>query len=319
MKRIIGIMTFLLAVLGFWNFDVQASEVISFYSTPGDALEKADEGETLEYTFDVDNDCITSIAFVTAQKSDIHIVLFNSDDKLISDMTLVGSSGAFDKSWSMYKYLCEIKLQQGNGYRLQLTFSAANEFSMAIGRAVVRRMPAITLAKGFSTKLDPNMYEVQGWESSNKKTATVVSGNVIAKKTGTTTITAVVKEKLKLSWKVKVVENAYKEQKIQVSSKNHKKRYMQVYKAYYSGKKLVLKTRIVNNTKIEYTQLRNLKLVVKAKNGKTIGTYKLSRKNVKIPKKSARNLTFVIKNPKLAKTDLTKAKVSVKGTLFYYK
>ena len=94
---------------------------------------------------------------------------------------------------------------------------------------------------------------------------------------------------------------------------------MQVYKAYFSGKKLILKARIVNNTKVDYTELRNLKLEIKTKNGKTIGTYKNSKKNVKIPKRSAKNLTFVIDKPKLKNVDLREAKVSIKGTLFHYK
>ena len=190
---------------------------------------------------------------------------------------------------------------------------------MVIGRTVVREMPSIKIAKGVSSKLDTHLYEVASWECSNKKIATVQNGKVVGKKTGTVTITATIKEDMKLSWKVKVVDNVYKETQIKVSSKPNKKRYMQVYKAYYSGKKLVIKARIVNNTKVDYTELRKLKLVIKTENGKTIGSYENSKKNVNIPKRSAKDLTFVIKKPKMANVDLRGAKVSIKGTLFHYK
>ena len=261
----------------------------------------------------------TRIAIVAMKQSDIRIVIHNSEDELISDATLVGSSGRYDESWFMYKYFCEMELEQGKGYKLQVTFLQNDEFLMAIGRTVVREMPEVKLTKGFSTQLDANLYEVASWECSDTKIATVENGKVVGKKFGNATITATIKDDLRLSWKIEVIENAYTEPKIQVPSKYDKKRYMQVYKAYFSGKKLILKARIVNNTKVDYTELRNLKLEIKTKNGKTIGTYKNSKKNVKIPKRSAKNLTFVIDKPKLKNVDLREAKVSIKGTLFHYK
>ena len=318
-KIIIFVMAFLIAFSGFPVSNVQAAELIRFYSSPSEELEKAKEAQAIEYLFDVDVRCQTRIAIVATKQSDIRIVVHNAENQLITDKMLVGSSGCFEESWSMYKYFCELELEQGKDYKLEITFSQDDEFSMVIGRTVVREMPSIKIAKGVSSKLDTHLYEVASWECSNKKIATVQNGKVVGKKTGTATITATIKEDMKLSWKVKVVDNVYKETQIKVSSKPNKKRYMQVYKAYYSGKKLVIKARIVNNTKVNYTELRKLKLVVKTENGKTIGSYENSKKNVNIPKRSAKDLTFVIKKPKMANVDLRGAKVSIKGTLFHYK
>lgn len=318
-KFIVFVIALLIAFASLPVSYVQAAELISFYSSPSEALEKGEGGKPLEYLFDVDVRCVTRIAIVAMKQSDIRIVIHNSEDKLIADTTLVGSTGGYDESWCMYKYFYEMELEQGKGYKLRMTFSQDDEFSMAIGRTVVREMPEVKLTKGFSTQLDANLYEVASWECSDTKIATIENGKVVGKKLGNTTITATIKDDLRLSWKIEVLENAYTEPKIQVPSKYDKKRYMQVYKAYFSGKKLILKARIVNNTKVDYTELRNLKLEIKTKNGKTIGTYKNSKKNVKIPKRSAKNLTFVIDKPKLKNVDLREAKVSIKGTLFHYK
>ena len=37
---------------------IQAAELISFYSSPSEALEKGEAGKTLEYLFDVDVRCV---------------------------------------------------------------------------------------------------------------------------------------------------------------------------------------------------------------------------------------------------------------------
>ena len=318
-KIIVFLVAFLIAFLGFPVSNVQAAGLISFYSSLSEELEKAKEAQAIEYLFGVDVRCQTRIAIVAVKQSNIRIVVHNAKNQLIADKVLVGSSGCFDESWSIYKYFCELDLDQGKGYKLEITFSQDDEFSMVIGRTVVREMPSIKIAKGVSSKFDTLLYEVASWECSNKKIATVQNGKVVGKKTGDATITATIKEDMKLSWKVKVVDNVYQETKIKVSSKPNKKRYMQVYKAYYSGKKLVIKARIVNNTKVDYTELRKLKLVMKTENGKTIGSYEDSKRNVNIPKRSAKDLTFVINKPKMTNVDLRGAKVSIKGTLFHYK
>ena len=92
-----------------------------------------------------------------------------------------------------------------------------------------------------------------------------------------------------------------------------------MYKAYYSGKKMIIQIRIVNNTPVEYIQLQNLKLSIKTADGKGIASYKESKRDAVFPAKSVKNLTVTIHNPQKKNANLRCAKISIKGTLFHYK
>ena len=105
-KIIVFLVAFLIAFLGFPVSNVQAAGLISFYSSLSEELEKAKEAQAIEYLFGVDVRCQTRIAIVAVKQSNIRIVVHNAKNQLIADKVLVGSSGCFDESWSMYKYFC---------------------------------------------------------------------------------------------------------------------------------------------------------------------------------------------------------------------
>ena len=96
---------------------------------------------------------------------------------------------------------------------------------------------------------------------------------------------------------------------------------IQVYNASYdkSGN-LVLKTRIVNNTSYTIVNLKNVKLTVKDKNGKVVGTCKVTNKKVLVSEYSNANYSFKIKKADVKKknVDLRLAKIAYTGTYEYY-
>ena len=324
MKRAIRVISIIIAfsilLSSFEILPVQAAEIERFYSSQGDEGEYAEAEKELRYSFNVDVSCTTSIAIVAVQKCDIHLVIHNSAGQLVADKILSKKSAYFEEKIEMYSYFYKLDLKQAKGYKLRLTFSKENQFTMVIGRAFLEHtMQPVTITKGFSAGLNPGKQKVKKWKSSNTKIVSVKNGKIVAKKAGTATITATIKDSFRLTWKIRVKDNIYKEDKIELSPKDTKKKYIQVYKAYYSGNKMIIQIRIVNNTSVEYIQLQNLKLSIKAVDGKGIESYKESKRNIIIPAKSVKNLTVTINNPQKKKADLRCAKISINGTLFHYK
>ena len=91
----------------------------------------------------------------------------------------------------------------------------------------------------------------------------------------------------------------------------------QVYKAYYSKGKIVLKVHLVNNWDAKYNQLEKINITLKTKKGDVIGTYKSPKKNLKISPNSTKDITLEINKPKDKYADLRNAKVNVKMTFGY--
>ena len=325
MKRTIRVISVIIAfsivLSSFIVPPVQAAEIERFYSSQGDEGEIAEAEKELKYSFDVDVSCSTSIAIVAVKKCDIHLVLQNSAGQLIADKILSGKSADFEEQLEMYSYFYKVNLKQAKGYKLRLTFSEENQFTMVIGRASLEhKMQPVTITKGFSERLNPGKQKVKKWKSSNTKIVSVKNGKIVAKKVGTATITATIKDTFRLTWKIKVEDNIYEEDKIELSPKDEKKKYIQVYKAYYSGNKMMIHIRIVNNTPVEYIQLQNLEFYVKTADGKGIASYKEAKRDIIIPAKSVKHLTVTIDHPQKKKADLRRAKVTFHdGTLFHYK
>lgn len=324
MKRFIGGISLLIVLLIVFScldiLQVQADEIEKFYSSSEHEREMAEAEKALDYVFDVDVDCVTHIGIAALKQCDIHMVMNDSSDNLIAEATFSKQDGKFDEDYHMYAYSFDMELKKGKGYKLQLTFTEENEFSMIIARVPIKKeMPAVTISKGIPTLLKADKMKVQKWKSSNPKIVSVENGKVVGNKTGNATITAVIKDSLKLTWNIKVEENVYKEARIKLSPKSPKKRYIQVDKAYYSGNKIILNVRIVNNTTKEYVQLQNLKIDVKTADGKKIGLYKEKKRDIKIPARKVKTLTVTIDKPSMQKADLRCAKISTQGALFYYK
>lgn len=171
---------------------------------------------------------------------------------------------------------------------------------------------SVYLAEGFTKKLPVNSGEVvQSWSSSNKKVATVDSrGKVTAKKKGKTVISAKLKNGKMLKYNIIVVKNIYSAKKI--SKKDVKKGEwgLEVYKGYFDAKgNLVIKARAVSRRSDKISSIRDLKIVIKDGEGKTVGTYKKKKMKTSIAPGGFRDFTFVIK-----KSDLKKKKTQMPFT-----
>lgn len=162
---------------------------------------------------------------------------------------------------------------------------------------------------------------VKSWTSSKKEVATVdKKGKVTAKKAGKATITAKLEDGSTLKCKVVVKKNQYSNSKLTTSDVYYGEGAMGAYSASFDKNgNLVVKTIFVNNMSYKVTQLKSIKIVVKDGNGKTVGTYKLSKKNVSIPAHSTKGFTFTIKKSSLKqkKVDLRNCKITCDGSYYY--
>lgn len=286
-------------------------------------IETAKKAVSTERLFDVDESGTIKILIMAMQPSDIEVEVQNSIGDVDMHIDMQADSGQYREELEgecPYLYQHEFPLKKGKDYQCRVTFAVDNHFILMIGReGLIRKMPQLILTEGTSTTCKTSSYKAVSWNSSDSKIVTVKNGKVIAKKKGTAKVTAYVKDSLAYVWNVSVKENVYEERPIELSKKNKNKKMIQVYRASYVNKKLVLKIRIVNNTSINYEKLQNLKLNVKSADGKKIGCFELGSKNVKISKHSVKNLTFTINKPKTTKADLRSARITAKGTLFYMK
>lgn len=321
MKKIL-FFTVLFFFVFFWGgkSEIKADEIERFYTS--ETVEKAIAGLAVSHNFTVDVKCSTSVVIMTKDDCALKAEILDGAGVSLCRMewTSEDAQRIDDVGPNSYMYMMEATLDAGRDYRLQLLFEKDNEFEMMVGRKSVEVvMQMVTLTKGFSQKLETSGQEVIRWEIKDDKVIQIKNNKVIGKKSGTTTVTAYVKDTLRYVWEIRVEENQYTEDKVPLSKKANKKNYIQVCKAYYSKNKIVLKLRIVNNSKISYTQINNLKCEIKSYEGKKIGTYNLKEKSLKIPARSVKSLTCIITKPKIKNADLRKAVVKVDGTLFYYK
>ena len=89
--------------------------------------------------------------------------------------------------------------------------------------------------------------------------------------------------------------------------------------AFDKSGNLVVKVIFVNNTSYKVTKLKGIKITVKNGAGATVGTYKLSSKNVSVPAHSTKSFSFTIKKSSLKKktADLRNSTITCDGTYYY--
>jgi SLAP domain-containing protein len=120
---------------------------------------------------------------------------------------------------------------------------------------------------------------------------------------------------------VTVKNNKYSATKYTTSNFSYGTYGSAAYAASYDSKgNLVVKVRTINNSGKTISKLKNIKVTVKNASGKTIGTYKLSSKDVSIPSGSVKDFSFTIKKSALKikkKQDLRNAKVSAYADGYY--
>lgn len=212
-------------------------------------------------------------------------------------------------------------------YEIDLTFDSAAKFIIMVSTDAAAVKPVLnqtsaTITAGFTKKLSVTDGKAKSWSSSNKKVATVDSkGKVTAKKKGNATITVKCTDGTTLKCKITVKANEYTARKITTSDVTYGESALSPYKISFDKKgNLVIKARYVNRMSHKVVELRNIKIVVKDANGKTVGTYKQSKKKVSVSSGSTKDFTFTIKKSSLKKkkADLRGGDVDVYGTSYYY-
>lgn len=218
-------------------------------------------------------------------------------------------------------YPCELK---DGDYAVGITFDTDTPFLMVIQQQNVKATMSqtkMTLTAGFTGKLSVSGGTVKSWTSKNKSIATVdKKGKVTAKKAGNTTIVATLANGEKLTCKVKVAANKYKDTKLTTGNCPSGDVYCKVYTANFDKNgNLVVKASCVNNYYYAATGFKNIKIVVKDAKGKTVATHKVSKLSTSLSTSSAKTLTFTIKKSALKnkKIDLRNATIKIDGTYLY--
>ena len=256
--------------------------------------------------------------------------LYNGAGSLVTEwdnnpLTISANNYSYDPEYGYFFHdSWEGSLPAGD-YYYGITFTEDQAYLVDIAQMVSQAkisQTKATVTKGFTKKLSVENGKVKKWSSSKTSVAKVDSkGKVTAKKAGKATITATLEDGSKLKCTVTVKENKYSDSKLTTSDVYRGDCAMSAYSASFdkSGN-LVIKTRFVNNNYYKVSSLNNIKIVVKDGNGKTVGTYKLSKKNVSIPVGSTKDFSFTIKKSSLKKktVDLRNCTITCDGSYGYY-
>lgn len=287
------------------------------------AIETATAGTPVSKTFTVAKPCEVGILVYTAQPAAFTMTVYNSADSVIDTFQVTASDPYWEQSGSSYVNGGTYDLAAGD-YKVDVTFDAATEFALYIAAkeadATISN-EALTLTAGFSRTLEvtDNTGSVT-WESSNKAIATVNgNGKVTGKKAGKCTITATVDGQT-LKCKVTVKNNKYTATKLTNSQIPNGQASWEAYSASYaSNGDLTIKFRMVNNSGHSSDYLKNLSVKVKTAEGKTVATYKSSKKNLKVANQSYKDFSITIKKSKLKikKADLRNATITTDGKYGY--
>ena len=278
------------------------------------------------YNFTVNMNTNVFLYVYVPIETDCCIAIYTSSGDLYGSKNI----SSYDFSWSdqssvyYYDYGCS-NMPSGD-YTAKITFDTDTEYIFGVDVEKILATisdSSATISVGFTKKLKvDNTKEKVTWSSSKKSVATVSSkGVVTAKKAGTTTITAKTKSGQKLTCKITVKANTYKETKISAKNLYYGKCILQAYNASYNSKgDLVVKCRIANNSGYKIVSLKNLKLTFKTDTGKTIGTCSIKSKKVSIAHGATKDFTLTIKKSqlKIKKADLRNATYTPSGTYEYY-
>lgn len=287
------------------------------------SLKIANAGTPVTESFTVAKPCEVGILIYVEMPTAFTMTVYNSADAIIDTFQVTAS----DPYWTSYNNLYvnggTYDLAAGD-YSVSLTFDATTEFILAISSkeadATISN-ESITLTAGFTKTLSvsDNTGKVT-WSSSNNSIATVNSnGKVTAKKAGKCTITASV-DGQNLKCAVTVKNNKYTAAKLTNSQIPNGQASWEAYSASYtSNGDLTIKFRMVNNSGHYSEYLKNLSVKVKTAEGKTVATYKASKKNLRVSDQSYKDFSITIKKAdlKIKKADLRNATITTAGKYGY--
>lgn len=292
-----------------------------------EAAEAGVAGEEKTYDFTQIKSGALYVDILVPAPIEMTLTLYDSEGNPVSDpnnpLTIVGTDW-IDMGDGTYGFPDEWPGLKAGDYTYGVTVAEDSQYLISIyapaEKAKISQDKA-TITVGYTKKLSVENGKVEKWSTNDKKVATVDSkGKVTAKKKGKTTITAKLEDGSKVKCTVTVKDNKYSDTKITTSDVYYGEGAMKAYSASFdkSGN-LVIKATFVNNMPNKVTQLKNIKITVKDGNGKTVGTYKLSTKNVSISANSAKNFSFTIKKADLKKktADLRNCSITCDGSYIY--
>lgn len=328
MKRIKGtkIFSMLLAVLlcvcaVFANTTVgKAAEYQVLLKKSGTAM--ANQEVKYDFTLDINKNAYLAFAVPAPVKCEVSV--YNSAGKLYKNAVTISESD-WQVSDNVYAFAFSSVNMPAGDYSLGIKFDEDTQYVAIIQadkQIATISTKAATVTSGFTKKLKVNNTSGKvTWSSGKKSVATVNSkGIVTAKKPGTATITAKTKEGQKLTCKITVKENVFKQTKFSTSDVYYGKCGAQVYNASYnSNGDLVLKCKFLNNSGYWVNSFKNAKITFKTNTGKTIGTYSASTIKMNIAHASSKDFTVKIKksNLKIKKADLRNATYKASGKYEY--
>lgn len=178
----------------------------------------------------------------------------------------------------------------------------------------------LQIVEGFAQKLSAGNEKIKSWSSSNKKVATVDGKKgIIARKKGEAVISVELEDGRKLKYEVTVIKNVYISEKISKKKVNKGEVLLDLYKMSYDKKgNLVLKVQCISRLSHKLPKLLNLKIVIKDREGNTVGTYQKSNMKINLNPDSSKDLTFVIKKSKLKKKKVELPFAESEVTAYYY-
>lgn len=285
----------------------------------------AEANTEITYDFTVDTNTTTYLYFYVPAVVNCEISVYDSAGNLYGDTVIYKTDWYWYEEAGLYYYELTCKNMPSGDYSASLIFDADLQYVFGVDADKVLATisdKSATLSVGFTKKLkvDNTSGEVK-WSSSKSSVATVSSkGVVTAKKAGTATITAKTESGQKLTCKITVKANTYKETKMTTSDLYYGNCGLQVYSSSYaSNGDLVLKCRFINYSGYKVTALKNVKITFKTDGGKTIGTYSAKSLKMNVSHGSTKDFTLTIKKSKLKikKADLRNASYSSDGQYQY--
>lgn len=282
----------------------------------------------VSYDFSLDENTETAVVIIVPDRMTCDVKVYDSIGNLCVSETIMSTDWIAMEEEGMQMLVWGVdagELSVGD-YKLSLVFDMLTEYIIGVKAdkpQPVLSQDTVTISEGCKKTLKvENTTEKITWDSTKKSVATVSSKGVItAKKAGTTTITATTESGQRLTCRVTVKTNVYKETKCTAKDVYYGDGVLQVYKASYaSNGDLILKYRFINNCGYKVTNLEKIKIVVKTDTGKTIGTYSLKSKKVSVAQGESKDYSITIKKSKLKikKADLRNATCTIDGEYIYW-
>lgn len=279
----------------------------------------------ISYNFTVDTNTNTYLYLYVLAVVNCEISVYDSAGNLYGDSVIYSTDWYWYEDGGYYYYELTCDNMPSGDYSAKLMFDADLQYTFGVDADKVLATisdTSATLSVGFTKKLKvDNTSGTVTWSSSKASVATVSDkGVVTAKKAGTATITAKTESGLKLTCKITVKANTFKETKMTTNDFYYGDCGLQVYSSSYAANgDLVLKCRFVNYSGYKVNALKNLKITFKTDEGKTIGTYSAKSMSLSVSHGSTKDFTLTIKKAKLKikKADLRNASYTSDGSYQY--